>query len=123
MPPTIHHLALRVADLERAADFYGGLLGLAEVRRQGGEGGRLRAIWFELGAAVLMLELDLRGAGAAAGSAHVLALGVDALAPWERRLAAAGVAIDDRTEFTLFVRDPDGHRVGLSALDPARLRA
>jgi catechol 2,3-dioxygenase-like lactoylglutathione lyase family enzyme len=35
-------------------------------------------------------------------------------AAWEARLGAAGVTIDDRTAATLYVRDPDGHRVGLS---------
>ena len=31
------------------------------------------------------------------------------------RLREAGVAIEDRTAFTLYVRDPDGRRVGLSS--------
>ena len=34
--------------------------------------------------------------------------------PWEQRLREAGIPVDDRTESTLFVSDPDGHRVGLS---------
>jgi len=29
-------------------------------------------------------------------------------------LQAAGVRIEDRTAYTLYLRDPDGHRVGLS---------
>ena len=33
---------------------------------------------------------------------------------WEERLAAAGIPIDDRTPKTLFLRDPEGHRVALS---------
>ncbi len=61
-----------------------------------------------------MLECSLRGAGAEAGSGHVLAFAVSDLPAWEARLAAAGVAVDDRTPHTLFLRDPDGHRVGLS---------
>ena len=114
----LHHLALRVADCERSAAFYGGLLGLPERRRLLDDAGALRAIWLDLDGAVLMLERVLRatpeGAAPPAGSAHLLALAVDDLAEWERRLAAAGVAIDDRTPFTLYARDPDGHRVGLS---------
>ena len=43
-----------------------------------------------------------------------LAFEAGPLDPWEDRLAAAGVPIDDRTDTTLFIRDPDGHRVGLS---------
>lgn len=111
--PRLHHLALRVADCERALSFYSGLLGLPEVRRLE-EGGVLRAVWLAAGEAVVMLERTLRGAGPAAGSGHVLAFEAGPLGPWEDRLAAAGVPIDDRTDTTLFIRDPDGHRVGLS---------
>jgi catechol 2,3-dioxygenase-like lactoylglutathione lyase family enzyme len=102
-----------VADCERALSFYSDLLGLPEVRRLE-EGGVLRAVWLAAGEAVVMLERTLRGAGPAAGSGHVLAFEAGPLGPWEDRLAAAGVPIDDRTDTTLFIRDPDGHRVGLS---------
>jgi hypothetical protein len=35
-------------------------------------------------------------------------------AAWERRLSDAGVPVEYRTAFTLYVRDPEGNRVGLS---------
>lgn len=110
----VHHLALRVADVERALGFYTGLLGLVEHRRFSEPDGRLRSVWLRAGPLVLMLECSLRGAGAEAGSGHVLAFAVSDLPAWEARLTAAGVAVDDRTPHTLFLRDPDGHRVGLS---------
>jgi catechol 2,3-dioxygenase-like lactoylglutathione lyase family enzyme len=109
----IHHLALRVADLERARRFYSDLLGLAELRRQEGPEGK-RSIWLDAGPVVLMLERELRGEGAPSGSGHLLALAVADLGEWEERLRAAGVAVLDRTEHTLYFRDPDGHRVGVS---------
>jgi glyoxylase I family protein len=120
-PARIHHVALRVADPERALRFYSGVLGLDEARRFD-EGGRVRSIWLAVGDAVLMLEREIKGssaaarkgAGAEAGSGHVLVFAVSDLAAWESRLAAAGVAIADRTASTLYVFDPDGHRVGLS---------
>jgi catechol 2,3-dioxygenase-like lactoylglutathione lyase family enzyme len=108
-----HHLALRVADLERSRAFYGDLLGLPVLRRLEANG-VLKALWLCAGELVLMLERQLRGAGPEAGSGHLLAFAVDDLPAWEARLAAAGVAIDDRTTSTLYVRDPDGHRVGFS---------
>lgn len=111
--PRLHHLALRVSDCERSLAFYSGLLGLPEVRRFE-EGGAARAVWLRAGDALIMLERRLRGAGPAGGSGHLLAFEADGLEAWERRLAAAGVPIDDRTAQTLFIRDPDGHRVGLS---------
>jgi hypothetical protein len=47
---------------------------------------------------------------------HLVALGIERTARphWERRLAEAGVAVEKRTAFTLYVRDPEGNRVGLS---------
>lgn len=114
----MHHLALRVADCIRSAAFYSGVLGFPEVRRFD-DGGRPRAIWLRAGDAVLMLETALRGAGPESGSGHVLVFAVDALPAWEERLAAAAVAVDDRTAHTLYARDPDGHRVGLTVFDGA----
>ena len=105
----IHHIALRVRDLEAAREFYCGLLGLKEMKRDGS-----RSVWLRAGDAVLMLERTLRGTGPDAGSGHVLALAAEDLELWEEKLAPAGVSIDDRTPHTLFVRDPDGHRVALS---------
>ncbi|HEY3121726.1 MAG TPA: VOC family protein [Vicinamibacteria bacterium] len=109
----IHHVALRVADCERSAAFYSGVLGLRETRRFE-ESGSLRSIWLAAGEATLMLERALKGAGRDDGSGHLLAFAVDDLPGWERRLALAGVAVQDRTAATLYLQDPDGHRVGLS---------
>ena len=116
---SLHHLALRVADCERAAAFYAGVLGLREQRRFD-EDGRVRSIWLDAGQVVVMLERSLRGRGPDSGSGHLLALAVDSLPDWEARLAAAGVSVDDRTEHTLYVRDPDGHRVGLTVYQKHR---
>jgi glyoxylase I family protein len=112
----IHHLALRVADVERSRAFYSDLLGLRELRRFEDAGGGLRSVWLSAVPAVLMLETQLKGAGPEGGSGtgHVLALAVHSLHEWEERLKAAGVTIEDRTAYTLYLRDPDGHRVGLS---------
>jgi catechol 2,3-dioxygenase-like lactoylglutathione lyase family enzyme len=113
-PRGLHHLALRVADLRRAQRFYADLLGLETIREVVGEDGAPRALWLRAGDVVLMLERRLRGEGPEAGSGHLLAFVVDDLGAWETRLQAHGVPMDDRTPATLYVRDPDGHRVGLS---------
>ena len=109
----IHHVALRVADPEGSLAFYSGVLGLPEVRRFD-EGGRVRSIWVRAGDAVVMLEREIKGADPAAGSGHVLVFEVADLPAWADRLARSGYAIADRTDRTVYVLDPDGHRVGLT---------
>jgi len=109
----IHHLALRVSDLERCRAFYSDLLGLPELRRFE-ERGAVRSIWLKAGESLLMIESRLRGAGPDSGSGHLLAFEVDDLDRWGRRLVEAGVPLDDRTASTIYCRDPEGHRVGLT---------
>jgi catechol 2,3-dioxygenase-like lactoylglutathione lyase family enzyme len=110
----VHHLALRVADCERSLAFYSGVLGLPERKRFEGDAQGLRSVWVDAGGVVLMLERTLRGAGSQEGSGHVLALQVDDHDACEAALRAAAITVEDRTAHTLYVRDPDGHRVGLS---------
>lgn len=118
-PNGLHHLALRVADPERSARFYSDLLGLPELARHHADDGTTRAVWLKLGGSVLMLERKLLPPGPNEGSAHVLVLAANpddpnALAAWTERLAAASIAIVERTAFSLYFHDPDGHRLGIS---------
>lgn len=118
----LHHLAIQCAALEPCERFYREVLGLPVVRRGADEQGRERSVWFGLGGgAFLALE---RTAGAPApgpwrdarAGLHLVALRIEASqrSAWEARLAAAGVEVVHRTRWTLYVRDPEGNRVGLS---------
>ena len=118
----IHHLAIRVADPAASLAFYSGVLGLPEVRRFQEEG-HVRSIWVRAGDAVLMLEREIKGTGPGAGSGHVLAFEVESLEDWAGVLERAGRPLIGRTASTLYVADPDGHRVGLSAYPRKQLIA
>lgn len=109
----IHHVALRVQDCALSARFYEQAFGLREVRRVD-SGPALRAVWLAAGETVLMLEHSLRGAGPGEGSGHVLVFPTPDLAAAEDRFKALGIEVTDRTASTLYVRDPDGHRAGVS---------
>ncbi|HET6280930.1 MAG TPA: VOC family protein [Polyangia bacterium] len=125
-PRGLHHLAIKVRDLPRVEPFYRDLLGLAVIKRwPAAEGPGERAIWVDTGdGAFLALEVVASGTTAADDDEraaqpglHLVALRIAATerAAWEQRLAAAGVAVYQRTAFTLYVRDPEGNRVGLSS--------
>jgi catechol 2,3-dioxygenase-like lactoylglutathione lyase family enzyme len=121
----LHHLAVGSHDVERLAAFYRELFDLPEARRHHDEQGRLRSIWLELGGAWLMLERsqepprEVRGVGS---GPFLLALRVSASERrrLERALEERGHAIESRTPFTSYARDPDGNRIAFSHYpDPA----
>lgn len=103
----LHHLAISVRDLEIAEKFYAGVLGLPVMSRQPG-----KSVWLDLGGAILMLEKGAGGAGT-----HVLALRISRE---QRATWAAKIPVEGQTAYTIYTRDPDGNRVGLSHYpDPA----
>lgn len=109
----LHHLALRAADLPALARFYVDVLGLPVVRRM-----EARSIWLDAGGCIVMLEQREEGEPAPdAGSKELVAFAIDkgARASILERLTRAGVTVEASTEFTLYVRDPEGRRVGLSS--------
>lgn len=113
---SVHHVALRVADPRRSARFYAAALGLPVLAEHAGADGAVRSVWLGLGAAVLMLERDIKLAGGE-GSGHVLVVTTADLAAAEDRIRAAGAEVAERTAYTLYFRDPDGHRVGVSVYE------
>lgn len=122
-PSHVHHVAIKVADLVRAEVFYCGVLGLPVLRRWPaleGNGVGERSLWLDLGAGAF-LALERAGARAAdkdedATGIHVLALAIERgeREAWIVRLREAGHAVYARTDFTIYVRDPEGNRIGLS---------
>ena len=114
----IHHLAIRADDVEATAAFYRKIFGLVVVSDQ-----RPRSLWLRLDArCVLMVEAREPGEPPVSdGSMDMFALAVDD--ETRKRIleyAAAAGCLDGQTEHTVYLRDPDGRRVGASSfpLDP-----
>jgi glyoxylase I family protein len=132
MPPfnvqRIDHVVLRVADLERSADFYVRVLGLGVVRRRDDLGlVHLRAGASMIDLVSLQGELGARGGrGAEAEGRNVdhVCLRVD---PYDERamldfVAANGIALAGRAASnfgaegdgpSLYIADPDGNLIEL----------
>ncbi len=108
----VHHLAILTDDVAALAEFYARVVGLCRI-----EAPRPGVAWFAISRTVLMIEPLLQDLRAA--SCRVIALGGTA---WEQdaleeRLRAASVAIESRTEWTVYFRDPDGNRLAFSQYD------
>lgn len=107
----IHHVAFRTRDLARLRAFYTERLGFSVSREGAG------SVWLEADGAIVMLETALPGEpGVAAGSNEIVvfAIGSAEREAWRVRLALGNVAIESETAYTLYFRDPDGRRLGLS---------
>ena len=141
-PQGIHHLAIQCRDLTAMVRFYEHVLRLPVVRRwpldpppvgtaeatersddkgERGLHGGLRAVWLGIGTAVIALE---RVAAAPqppewdspSPGLHLVALQIFPYTRqlWREHLALYDVAILYESEWTLYIRDPEGNRVGLS---------
>jgi catechol 2,3-dioxygenase-like lactoylglutathione lyase family enzyme len=120
--------SLYVEDLSRAAAFWEQTIGLSPLVpgdkrfRAFDAGGNSVLLLFEQGATLETVHLP---GGTipphdGEGRLHVaFAVAADELPAWEARLAAAGVAIEGRTEWprggrSIYFRDPDHHLVELA---------
>jgi glyoxylase I family protein len=117
----VHHVAIKVADLQRAETFYVRVLGLPVLKRWPSlDGQQDRSVWLDLGAGVFFALERSDGALPAkpedAPGIHMLALLIprSERESWIEKLASAGHPIYEHTSYTIYVRDPEGNRIGLS---------
>ncbi|MBI2680975.1 MAG: VOC family protein [Candidatus Solibacter usitatus] len=117
----IGHVHLKVANLQRALDFYCGVLGLELMQRLGDEAAFLAAGGYHHHVALNTWE-SLGGSPPPPGSTGLYHFALvyptrAALADALRRLIAAGVPLEGASDHgvseSLYLRDPDGNGVEL----------
>ncbi len=92
------------------------------MRRWDDDAGGHRASWLDLGGGAFLALERCAGLPAAAPWERpepgwlLVALRIEpgARAGWEARLASQGVAIERRSPWTIYFRDPEGNRLALS---------
>lgn len=117
----IGHVHLKVADLERATDFYGGVLGFEITQRWGTQAAFLSAGGYHHHIGLNTWQ-SLGGRPPAPGTTGLYHVAIlyptrAALADALRRLMAAGIALDGAADHgvseALYLRDPDQNGVEL----------
>jgi glyoxylase I family protein len=107
----IHHVAFRTKDLPRLLGFYTESFGFSVVRSTDS------GVWLDAGGAILMLErASPEEPDVPLGSMEIVVFAMAATerASYVEKLAVRGVAIEGETGFSIYFRDPDGRRLGLS---------
>ena len=104
----VHHVALRTRKLARVVRFYRDVIGLRVLRETP------RGVWLAMGGgAILMIErAEKNEPEIPRGTKEFLCFGVRTKRDVSR--FKARVRVEDETEFTVYFRDPDGRRVGIS---------
>jgi glyoxylase I family protein len=115
----VHHLAFRTTNLPRLERFYVDVVGLPCLRRNGE-----RSVWLDADGTIVMLEAqgpEEPRIDATTMELVCFEITADRAELQLERLRAAGIPIEARTDFTVYVRDPDGRRIGFSSYPTATL--
>lgn len=121
-PFGVHHIAVQCRDLSTMARFYERAIRLRVDRRWPTADGKAdRAVWLRMGGSVLALEAcdgepNPPSWQSSQVGFHLLSFEIH----WENRpvwlahLQHFGVDVVHSTPWTVYVRDPEGNRIGLS---------
>jgi glyoxylase I family protein len=111
-----HHVAIQVHDVEKVAAFYREVLGLPERARHVRPDGSLRSIWIAVSVGSFLAIEELRPGvrGTLGHSLVALRIDRDDRQAWLDHFARLEVPIEKQSQWTVYVKDPEGNVVGLS---------
>jgi catechol-2,3-dioxygenase len=114
---SLHHIAIKAADLERAERFYGELLGLSQLEYQYDAQGNRRSVWYNCEGVILMIEKLPRDTEHTQDKKlPLIAFQIDPkmAESWKKKLSAAKIEITHRSDYTLYFHDHDGNLLALT---------
>ena len=123
---TLHHVSICVTDIDKARQFYGGVLGLREIPEERPQAFDFPGAWYDLGEGrqlhliVHTRPRTLRGTTEIDFLDGHLALRVRSYAQTRALLEAQGIPMEDRPKNPtpwpqIYVTDPDGNIIELNA--------
>lgn len=108
----MHHIALRVPSVTRAAEFYTQAVGLVPMRETASG-----SIWLRAGESIVMIEERLVGEPRVPEGTmelHAFAIAAGDRQARRAQLESFGVTIESETAYSIYFRDPEGRRLALS---------
>ncbi|MCB1172675.1 MAG: VOC family protein [Leptospiraceae bacterium] len=122
----INHMAIASPDPQALARFYTEILQLERIVLDPDAA----SVWLRAGTSILMIE-DLSGSSRFTPAhpvnmatkyhdrqpgfhALIFAIEVDTFKSWKKRIESAGVQIEAHSAYSLYFRDPEKNRIGLS---------
>lgn len=108
----MHHLAFRTHKLFELRAFYVQLFAFEAIRQTA------TSVWLSVGQTILMLEqatVDEPEIPFESQEFVAFQCAAEDLPAWQAHLQAHHIAVEHQTAHTLYFRDPDGRRVGVSA--------
>ena len=117
----VHHVSFAVADLDRARDFYEGVLGLEQIERP--DLGRLQGVWYRTGQSEVHLIVTPEGADVGSTPqgispiANHVAFRIDDYKQVRDQLEAKGLEVRETNPSIgqMWIHDPDGNEIELIA--------
>ena len=114
----IHHLALGCLNLKRMLAFYESFTDFSLLEKHRFSDGSLRSIWLQSDGVILMLELieqkQLLEASNDQGL-FLMAVPLRDEPQLRRQLSQAEIPIESESDYSLYIRDPEGNRLAFSS--------
>ena len=124
LPSMLHHLALGCLNLEPMVSFYERHTPLCFLQNNYEKNGDLRSTWLTHEGFILMLELTSekrqKVVGTGAGL-FLIAFKLTNETQLREQLAQAKIEVESETASSIYLRDPEGHRLAFSKF-PANLK-